>query len=98
MIRLAKVAGFVILGVSIESDSAEVARFSARKGMTWPILVDGAEGNMATGPVARAYNVQSIPMSYLVDRDGTIRARRLQGDGVERAVADLLGRRLAALR
>ncbi|HEY3174900.1 MAG TPA: TlpA disulfide reductase family protein [Candidatus Polarisedimenticolia bacterium] len=90
--------GFVILGVSIESDSAEVSRFAARKGMTWPILVDGAEGNMATGPVARAYNVQSIPMSYLVDRDGTIRARRLLGDGVERAVADLLVRRVAALR
>lgn len=93
-----KSRGFTIIGVSLEPDAAQVASFVSENGMAWPIVVDGTEGTTATGPLAQAYNVQTIPMSYLVDRDGTIRARRLLGADVERAVAELLGRQTAALR
>ena len=91
-----KVQGFTIIGVSLESDSDLVARFASRNGMTWPIIVDGATGGMATGPLATSYDIEAIPMSFLVDRSGTIRARRLLGDDVERAVEKLLGTRVAA--
>lgn len=90
--------GFTIIGVSLESDPELVARFAERNGMTWPIIVDGADGGMATGPLATSYDVEAIPMSYLVDRSGTIRARRLLGDDVERAVEKLMGSRVAAVK
>jgi len=88
--------GFTIIGVSLESDAEQVKRFAARNGMTWPIIVDGAQGQMATGPLATSYDIEAIPMSFLVDRSGTIRARRLLGDDVERAVEKLLASRIAA--
>ncbi|WP_299227750.1 TlpA disulfide reductase family protein [uncultured Psychroserpens sp.] len=41
-------------------------------------------------PVARAYNVQSIPATFLLDENGTIVAKNLRGPALENKVAELL--------
>jgi len=74
--------GFTIVGVSADTDKAAVSRFVAREKMDWPIVMDD--------PIFKAYSVQAIPMSYLIDRSGKIRGRALYGSEVERTVGELL--------
>ena len=42
-------------------------------------------------PVAKAYNVERIPASFLLDKDGTIMSKNLNGDGLAERLANLLG-------
>jgi len=74
--------GFTIVGVSADTDEAALVRFVTKEKMTWPIVVDD--------PIFNAYSVSSIPMSYLIDRQGRIRGRALYGSEVERTVGELL--------
>jgi cytochrome c biogenesis protein CcmG/thiol:disulfide interchange protein DsbE len=60
--------GFTVLGISLDTDSdaaAKVARFSSSHGITYPVLI-------ADEGISAAYNVMSIPTSFLVSKDGTI--------------------------
>ncbi len=41
-------------------------------------------------PVARSYNIKSIPATFLLDENGTIVAKNLRGDALEKAVAEHL--------
>jgi len=41
-------------------------------------------------PVAKAYNIQSIPATYLLDEEGRIVAKNLRGDALEKKVAEYL--------
>ena len=41
-------------------------------------------------PVARLYNVSSIPATFILDKDGVIVAKRLRGDALEQKIAELL--------
>lgn len=42
-------------------------------------------------PIAKTYNVESIPSSFLLDKDGSIMAKNLRGESLERRLANLLG-------
>jgi len=60
--------GFVILGVSVDEGQNLVAKltdFTGEFRINYPILLGNED-------VARAYNVRSIPTSFLVDKDGKI--------------------------
>jgi len=60
--------GFTVLGVSMDTDSdvaAKVSRFSSSHGITYPVLI-------ADDDVPKTYHVMSIPVSFLLARDGTI--------------------------
>lgn len=61
--------GLQILAVnSTVQDSAEAARaFAADNGLTFPILLD------ADGAVTRAYRVQALPSTFVIDRAGVVR-------------------------
>ncbi|WP_040249561.1 TlpA disulfide reductase family protein [Psychroserpens mesophilus] len=41
-------------------------------------------------PVAKAYNIRSIPATFLLDQDGKIVAKNLRGDALEKKVAEYL--------
>ena len=43
-------------------------------------------------PVARLYNVRSIPATFLVDSNGIIVAKNLRGDALDRAVNEFINR------
>jgi peroxiredoxin len=61
--------GFVVLAVNTTSqdDPFNIAPFVERYGLTFPVLLD------ETGEVSAAYNLRSLPTSYFIARDGTIR-------------------------
>jgi peroxiredoxin len=59
----------LILGVNstLQDDPAEVAKFVAQKGLKFPILLD------ANGRVTRLYQVQALPTTFFIDKQGIIR-------------------------
>jgi peroxiredoxin len=63
--------GFVVLGVNVEESRSTVEPFVSRLQMTYPILFD------ENGKVVQEYRARGLPMSILLDRDGTIRVRHI---------------------
>lgn len=59
----------LILGVNntLQDDPLEVAKFVSQKQLEFPILLD------ASGRVARLYQVQALPTTFFIDRQGIIR-------------------------
>jgi len=60
--------GFTVLAVNMtrQDDLSAIAPFAEKLGLTFPILLD------ETGVVANAYQLQSLPSSYFIRRDGII--------------------------
>jgi cytochrome c biogenesis protein CcmG, thiol:disulfide interchange protein DsbE len=60
-------AGFRVLAVNVLEDATAVRRYGEELQLDLPRLLDPGGG------VYKAYNVQGLPTSFLVDRDGLIR-------------------------
>ena len=54
--------GFEVLSISLDSDDKKLPEFTKGKSMTWTHVCDGRGG-----PLAKLYEVRSIPTCYLVD-------------------------------
>ena len=83
-------AGFEILGISLDSDKAKLTSFLKQKEMTWKQYFDGKGWQTK---LAQDYGVNSIPATYLLDREGKIVARDLRGEALEAEVAKALARK-----
>jgi len=59
----------VLVGVVVRDDPGEAARAAGELGLAWPLLLDPDEA------AARAYRVDSAPVTFLVTRDGQIAGR-----------------------
>ncbi len=70
-----KAKGLVILGVDLSESAADVDKFVKDKGMTFPVLLD------SDSAVGMIYASQSIPVTYVIDRAGTMLARKVGFDG-----------------
>lgn len=62
-----RVQGLRVYGVEVADDQVEALRFARGMHVTFPLLLDPAKS------VARLYDVDSMPMTVLIDRDGKIR-------------------------
>jgi hypothetical protein len=79
-------APFVLVGIN--SDPMPVIRARMREEhIAWPFFWDGGS---TSGPIARAWNVESWPTLYVIDAKGVIRYRDIPGEQVEPAVETLL--------
>lgn len=82
--------GLVVLGVNstFQDDEKAAAAFVRELGLTFPILLD------RTGAVSRRYQLQALPTTYFVDRQGVIRSVVLGGpmapSTIESKITDLL--------
>jgi hypothetical protein len=56
--------------------------------MTWQQFFDGQGWK---NKLAQKYNVNSIPATYLVDKEGKLIGKNLRGEALEKAVAKALG-------
>lgn len=83
-------AGFEIIGISLDSDLKKLETFVKQKKMTWPQYFDGQGWQ---NKLAQQYGVNSIPATYLLDRQGKIIARGLRGEQLETAIAAALAER-----
>jgi len=58
--------GFTVLGVNVDEEQAKARRIVERLDIDFPLLLDTDQ------LVSEAYDVNAMPYSVLVDRDGTI--------------------------
>ena len=59
--------GFVILAVNVDQEKKLADTFLEQVPAKFPVVFD------SSGDIARRYNVQGMPSSFLVDRNGEIR-------------------------
>ena len=89
--------GFEILGVNLDSAREDlegdakkalpiVRRFILGNRIGWPNVLDEAS-------IAKAYDVSDIPASFLVDREGIVRAVDLSGPSLDKLVAEEVGKK-----
>ncbi|MDX6770711.1 MAG: TlpA disulfide reductase family protein [Elusimicrobiota bacterium] len=76
--------GLVVLGVSMDEDTAAVAPFSKSKGVNYPMLLLGSE--MAPA----GWTVPGLPTAFLVGRDGAILKRYFGAKDAGQLEADLV--------
>jgi peroxiredoxin len=74
-----RAAGFVLLGVNIDDDRRKAAELAGRLGLSFPVLFD------TDHRISRLYELNTMPSSVLIDRDGRVRKVFLgYQDGFER--------------
>jgi len=59
---------FTVLGVNLQEDRTVVEKYAHAAGITFPLLLD-EDGDVSTS----RYSVRTLPMSFIIDRDGRIR-------------------------
>ena len=79
--------GFEIYGVSLDQDKDRWVEAIAKDGITWPQVSDLKHWS---SEAAKLYNVQSIPYTVLVDKEGNIIAKNLRGEELEKKIAEVL--------
>lgn len=75
--------GFDIIGISLDQNEEKLKNFTKEHKVSWQQFFDGKGwGNK----LAVKYGVQSIPATFLLDREGKIIDRDLRGEALEDAV------------
>lgn len=80
-----KSPNFTILSVSIDTDSEKWRKALGDEKMAWSQLLDDNKQQAGT-----LYNVQFIPMNYLIDPSGKIIATGLYGENVSKQLEQVL--------
>lgn len=81
--------GFEIIGISLDKDLARLKAFIETKQMNWPQYFDGKGWQ---NKLAVKYGIDSIPATFLLDREGRIVARNLRGSALEAELEKLFGK------
>jgi len=79
--------GFEIVGINLDQERQAMDDFIKQMGMTWPQYYDGKGWECE---LARKYGIDSIPQTFLLDRQGIIIGVGLRGEELDRAVAAAL--------
>jgi peroxiredoxin len=82
-----KAKGFEIFGVSLDQEKSKWEEAIVRDGIIWPQVSDLKYWG---SPVVQLYNIQGIPYTVLVDRDGKILAKSLRGAELDKKLAEVL--------
>ena len=62
-------ANFAMLAINLQEDAAQVRRFAGELELSFQILLD------SSGETSAAYGARTLPMSYIIGKDGAILAR-----------------------
>jgi thiol-disulfide isomerase/thioredoxin len=81
--------GFEVIGISLDKDEAKLKAFLAEKKMPWPQYFDGKGWQSKLG---QKYGIDSIPATFLIDREGKIIAKGLRGAALEAELDKQLGK------
>jgi peroxiredoxin len=79
--------GLEILGVSVDNTSANWKEAIKEDRLEWVQVNDNKGWD---GSVAKTYNVNAIPASFLIDKEGVIRAIDMEGRALETKIKSLL--------
>jgi len=86
--RKYKSKGFEIYQVSLDKTKDAWMKAIKDDGLTW---IQVSDLKYWDSPVAKAYNVESVPASFLLDKDGTIMSKNLNGNALTERLASILG-------
>lgn len=78
--------GFQVVSVSVDDETDEWISAVRENSMTWPQLWNGSDD--PENSAAARYAVSAVPMSFLIDSEGTIIGRNIQADELEAVLAD----------
>jgi peroxiredoxin len=81
--------GFEIFGVSLDQEKTAWINAIAKDQLTWPHVSDLQYWNSVA---AQAYQVSSIPMTFLLDPQGKVIAKGLRGDSLNQYLANLFSK------
>lgn len=79
--------GFEIVGISLDKNRTDLDSYVRSNKIEWPQFFDGKYWQ---NELAVQYGVKSIPITFLIDRNGKIRYKSLRGKQLETAVEQLL--------
>ncbi len=83
-----KDSGFSVFGVSLDKTKEAWLKAIEVDELTWPHVSDLTFWN---SEAAAIYGVRAIPANFLIGPDGTIVARNLRGEGLQKKLQELLG-------
>ena len=81
-----KTKGFAIIGVSLDTDKDAWIRAIKKDKLAWTELSD-LQGWKSETTIA--YGIKGIPFNVLLDKDGTIIAKNLRGEGLQDKLKDI---------
>lgn len=81
--------GLNILGVSLDRKAEDWKKAIEEDSLTWSHVSNLQHWN---DPIAKLYNIRSIPATYLLDSEGKIIAKDLRGQALYDKVAELLNK------
>ena len=80
--------GFTVYSVSLDNARDRWLSAIKKDNLTWPNHVSDLKGWACEG--AKPYRVNSIPATFLIDKQGKIAAKNLRGDKLEKFLATVL--------
>ncbi len=83
-----KSKGFEIFGVSLDQSGEKWVEAIAQDKLTWK---HGSELRFWESSFVPAYNLDGIPMTYLLDENGVIIAKGLRGEQLEQKLKEIFG-------
>ncbi len=81
--------GLNIIGVSLDKDAAKWKEAIAKDGLTWTHV---SNLKFWDEPIAKQYNVESIPATFILDASGKVVAQDLRGDELKARIKELLAK------
>ncbi|MFN3316921.1 MAG: peroxiredoxin family protein, partial [Raineya sp.] len=78
--------GFDILGVSLDQDREAWLKAIEKDKLTWTQVSDL---KFWDSPVVALYQVEGIPMNFLLDKEGKIIAKNLRGEQLEAKLKEI---------
>jgi len=79
--------GFAIIGVSLDDQRDKWLAAIKKDGLAWTQVSDLKGWD---NQVAALYGIKGIPMNFLLDKNGTVIAKGLNGEALEKKLAELL--------
>ncbi len=81
--------GFEVFSVSLDKDMAKWVAAIQQDNLKWKS--HGSNLMYWQEPVAKMYEVSSIPQTFLLDKEGRIIGKNLRGEALEQKLKELFG-------
>jgi hypothetical protein len=76
---------FALLGINFDDSKEACKKAEEEEKITWRSWCDGA-----SGPIAKQWNIHSLPTIYVLDAKGVIRFKGVEGEKMDEAVDALV--------
>jgi hypothetical protein len=77
---------FALIGVNSDPDKDKLRPVLEKEEITWRSFWD----QTTSGPIAKSWNISGWPTIYVLDSKGTIRAKNLRGEELDKMIDSLL--------